>query len=231
MNASGLAKAYDRLTAAKRFALILAAGARGDEPEQALLAGGAGELTLTCADYAPWAQAFDELALLEFIEVAEEAARFHDLWLRAADIDDWECDDEVLSPGRTADQVANPARPAQRHWDLVAAAGYVLRARAEGWQRFCQQRAVPPFALWEGLPGYNRLQAALAPADEKAFGVEEMVRFLNRVRPAGAPEATAAAVMTPASLAAGLEAMFRRRVGWWSGEPAADDADPAGDHP
>jgi hypothetical protein len=35
--------------------------------------------------------------------------------------------------------------------DIALAAGFVLRAKADGWKLFCERLTVPPFALWEGL--------------------------------------------------------------------------------
>jgi hypothetical protein len=50
----------------ERFRLILAAGARGDEAERDRLRHSGERITLRMEDHAPWAHAFDELAMIEF---------------------------------------------------------------------------------------------------------------------------------------------------------------------
>jgi hypothetical protein len=51
-----------------------------------------------------------------------------------------------------------------------------------------QRLTIPPFAFWEGLPAFHRLERALARAEEAAFVSEGFLRWLNDVRPAGQPE-------------------------------------------
>ena len=81
MNATALAKNYGSLTPEERFRLILAAGARGDEAEQARLVATGGRIALSLQDHAPHAHAFGELAvqvyldLLQLPERATEAAQ------------------------------------------------------------------------------------------------------------------------------------------------------------
>src|SRR5262249_54167319 len=88
MNANTVARHYDRLTPEERFRLILAAGARGDDAERDRLAKARGRITLSMQDYAPYAHAFDELALLVYIELLEEAARYFDASIREDDASD-----------------------------------------------------------------------------------------------------------------------------------------------
>src|ERR1700757_4051374 len=76
----------------------------------------------------------------------------------------------------------------QRYLDVAPAAGFVLRMKAEGWKLFCKRLTVPPFALWEGLPGFERLQRALSLSEKAAFEAEGFLRWLNVIRPAGEPE-------------------------------------------
>jgi hypothetical protein len=45
---------------------------------------------------------------------------------------------------------------------------------------------LPPFLLRQELPGFDRLQRALALAKEAAFVPEGMLCWLNAIRPAGA---------------------------------------------
>ena len=220
MNANAIAKNYSRLTPEERFHLILAASGRGDEAERDRLLHARRRITLSMTDHSPYAHAFDELALLTFIELLEEAARYLEFFERA-DVFGDDDDEEEESPDEKAD--AEPAeddardrRAWQRSLDLALAAGYVLRAKADGWKRFCEQLYVPPFLLWEGLPGFDRLQCALTLAEKAAFIPEEMLGWMNAIRPAGEPELTEVP-LTTAGLAAAAEEAFRQRVHWWGG--------------
>jgi hypothetical protein len=58
----------------------------------------------------------------------------------------------------------------------------------------------PSFLLWEGLPGFDRLQRILAVAEEAAFVPEGMVRWLNSIRPEGAPRSFRSPVLTTTRL-------------------------------
>jgi hypothetical protein len=230
MNAAGLAKHYGGLTPEERFRLILAAGARGDDTERERLVSAGGRLTLSMQDHAPYAHAFDELGLLVFIELLEEAGRYSDAFADADDARDicGEDDDgegEGDAPEAEPDTKGNAAdaeddarpRPAwQRSLDLALAAGFVLRTKAEGWKLFCERLNVPPFVLWERLPGFDRLQRALTLAERAAFVPEGFLRWLNRIRPAGAAELTEVPLSVE-GMASTTETLFRNRVEWWSG--------------
>jgi hypothetical protein len=227
MNANAVARHYGSLTPEERFRLILAASGRGDEVERDRLGKAAQRITLSMPEHAPYAHAFDELALLVFLELLEEAARYRDANDRAEDAFDLfgDEDNQAEGDGEGADAEAE-AMPAdrdrssppawQRPLELAYAAGYVLRARADAWQRFCARLTVPPFKLWEGLPGFERLQRALDLAEEAAFAPEGFLRWLNGVRPAGEPELTAVP-LTVEGLAEALAELFAQRVEWWGG--------------
>jgi hypothetical protein len=227
MNASAVARHYGSLTPEERFRLILAAGARGDEAEQDRLVNSARTATFSTSDHAPFARAFDDLATLVFIELLEEAARYHDALdnadedralIDAAEADEEAGDEAAEEPDAKAE--AEPASPSagrrpfwQRSRDLAKAAGYLLRTKAEGWKLFCERLNVPPFALWRLYPGLDRLQRALALAEQAAFDTEGFLRWLNAIWPTGKPERTAVP-LTVEELAAAVEAMFRERVEW-----------------
>jgi hypothetical protein len=225
MNAKAVARHYGSLTPEERFRLILAAGGRGDEAERDRLANAAKRITFSAQDFRPYANAFDELALLVFIELLEEAARYLDA-LHWADEDpdifgDDEDEEAEGEPGPKAD--TGPARegagerPAwRRSLDLALAWGCLLRTKADGWKLFCERLSVPPFLLWDKLPGSDRLRRALALTDKAAFTPEGLVRWLNRARPAGGPERTGIA-MTAEGFADAAAELFRERVGWWGG--------------
>jgi hypothetical protein len=237
MKANALARHYGKLTAEERFRLILAAGARGDKAEAERLVRAGQSITLSMPDHTPYAHAFDELALLVFIELQEEAARYVEAFARADEVhdvfgEDEEADGDEGTEGtgethaeegsdtkadrESAEGDAGERPVWQRHLDLALAAGFVLRTKAEGWELFCERMAVPPLALWEGLPGLDRLQRALKMAEKAAFAPEGFLRWLNAIRPAGEPE-RAEVPLTSEGMAAAAEELFRRRVEWWGG--------------
>src|SRR5438309_11444760 len=78
MKAPPLAKNYKCLTPEERFRLILVASGRGDEAERNQLVRAGDRIHLSMQDHAPYADAFNELAMLMFIELLEEAALYHD---------------------------------------------------------------------------------------------------------------------------------------------------------
>jgi hypothetical protein len=222
----------------ERFRLIVAAAARGDQAERERLTNAGQRITLSMPDHAPHGHAFNELALLIFIELLEEAARYLEAFECADDArDNFVPDDEEEAcreadagggeppegePDAAAD--SEPAgddaghRPAwQRSLDLALAAGFMLRTKADGWKLFCERMSIPPLAGWECLPGFDRLQRALRVAEKAAFVPEGMVRWLNAIRPQGAPEATAESLISAQGSADGLEKLFRESVASWGG--------------
>src|SRR2546428_21654 len=74
MKAPPLAKNYKCLTPEERFRLILAASGRGDEVEKDRLVNAGGRIALSMPDHSPFAHAFNELSLLTFIELLDDAA-------------------------------------------------------------------------------------------------------------------------------------------------------------
>jgi hypothetical protein len=102
--------------------------------------------------------------------------------------------------------------------DLALCAGFLVKAKADGWKRFCERLSIPPFAVWKLLPGFDRLQRALKLAEVDAFDPEELICWLNKVRPKGRPEVQKCHI-TPDWHADQLEAAFRERVKWWGGKP------------
>jgi hypothetical protein len=228
MNANTLAKHYGGLTPEERFRLILAASARGDEAERNRLARAGSRITLSLRDHAPYAEAFDELALLIFIELLVEAARYLEALDWADDAsdglgaEDAEEEGDEAEEESTATADADPPdndggkRPlARRTLDLALAAGFLLKTKAAGWRVFCERLNVPPFAVWERLPGFDRLQRALALAEKGAFAPEDLLRWLNarRAEKAELTEVT----LTVAKVAEATAKMFRERVAWWGG--------------
>jgi hypothetical protein len=228
MNANALARNYAVLTPEERFRLILAANTRGDEAERDRLVSAGGRITLSMPAHAPYAHAFNELATLIFLELLEEAARYLEALDRADFGDDGAKGDGAEVGGEMGDAETEEAAaeveaegngrsPAERSWGLALAAGFMLRTKADGWGLFCQRMSVPPFALWECLPGFDRLRRALALAEEVAFVPEGFLRWLNVIRPAGAPE-LAEVPLTVEGIADATARLFQARAAWWGGE-------------
>jgi hypothetical protein len=224
MNANALARQYDRLTPEERFRLILAAGARGDRAERDRLANAGERITLSMSAHAPYAHAFDDCALLIFIELLEEAARYLDAFDRADDAHDLFADEgaEEEDGGDGAAEEEAPTdedrrrSAGQRALDLALAAGFVLRTKAEGWKLFCQRLNVPAFAVWEGLPGFDRLQRGLALAEQAVFKPEGFLRWWNAIRPTDEPERSEVP-LTVEGMADATVRLFRESVQWWCG--------------
>jgi hypothetical protein len=77
---------------------------------------------------------------------------------------------------------------------------------------------VPAFTIWELLPGYERLEKAIARVDEMktsspvAFLAEHMMGFLRNNRPDGFPEPTEDGLLSAEACADGLGKMLRDGV-------------------
>jgi hypothetical protein len=223
MNVNGISKHYGKLSAEERFRLILAASARGDEIEGDRLRSASRRFTLSMPDHCPYHDAFGLLALLVFIEILEVAAFYGEAIASAGEDDDLsedggeggeqrdmaECESHTGAESRPAHPRTQGRSDWQRAHDIVLAAGFVMRTKLDGWRLFCQRKSIPPFVLWEGLPGFKRLQDARDLAERVAFGPDGMVRWLNLVRREGKPEATLERLMSPESIADKLEVSFR----------------------
>jgi hypothetical protein len=219
MKAAPLAKNYKCLTPEERFRLILAASGRGDDTERDRLAHGGGKITLSLPDHAPYAQAFNDLAFLTFIELLEEAAHYQEAFALTDKFGDDEDEEESEDGSEETDAQVDegPKEPVwSRALDIALAAGYMLRTKANGWKLFCERLNVPPLLIWEIHPGFERVQRALALAEKAAFNAEGFLRWLNRVRPKGAPELTTVPLTAEGVADANAKA-FRHRVEWWGG--------------
>jgi hypothetical protein len=228
MNANLAAKQYEHFTPEERFRLVLAAGARGDKEEQTRLISAGKNIRLSMSDHAPYAQAFDKLALAVFIALLEQAASYLEAFHRADDAnfigtaeteeaDVAEQREEDLGEEADATADADEESAWSRCLDIAFAAGYVLRAKTDGWKLFCERLTIPPFVLWEGMPGFERLQRALRLTEGHdnlpgaAFVADGMLRWLNRIRPEGEPELTRIG-LTAEAVADEAEEMYREWV-------------------
>jgi hypothetical protein len=238
MNAKGIARNYECLTALERFSLILAASGRGDESERERLVRASRTMTMSMPDHSPYARAFTELSYLTFMELVEEATRYRDAFVHGHDTPigsndqaPEEKDPSKSKPSETrekldaslegdsASELVDDYSAGLRSLDLALAAGYVFRTKAEGWKLFCQGLHVPPFLLWEGLPGWERLQQTLSLAEQAAFEPEGFLSWLNRIRPKGKPDLREIPLNVEV-IAKTNEEIFRERVGWWGGTSA-----------
>jgi hypothetical protein len=248
MNTKAIAKNYACLTPEERFRLMLAADARGDEAEQQRLHHAGHRLTLSMSDHAPWAHALDELAAMVFLEILAETAKHQDAFRRWCDAEDVWNDESGAGPSldgredegvggedgeRTQAETDYPgmassnsdeagSRPT-RTWDLYLAQGFVLKTKLAGWKRFCERWSIPPFAVWQLLPGFERLQKAIPLLEDNAFRPapafrpEEMLHWLSQLRSEGEPEPSIEHLLSPERCADDLDQLFRQRVQWWGG--------------
>lgn len=215
MKNNPLNKNYAYLRPRERFRLVLAAGARGDENEVDQLVKSSPKLNLSMPEHAPHSHAFDDVAHILFMELVDEAANYHEYWLQADAAYEHDLlfdppqaeDDEELSPGELL---------SERWMDMALVAGANLNMKINGWKLFCERLTIPPFALWQDLPGWQRLEDALKMAEKAAFTEEGFLRWLNRVRPAGEPEILSFD-RSPETVAAELQQVFEARVKWWGG--------------
>src|SRR5262249_32534891 len=142
-----------------------------DRVEQGRLIAAGRSHSISVQDHAPFALAFQDVEMLVFLDLLEEAAGYFDAF-------------QYTDAGRKEDGVSEGL-------NLALARGYKLKTKAAGWQRFCGRLTVPPFATWEMLPGFDRLRRALKLAESAAVLPEGMLRWVNmELRPEGAPEAT-----------------------------------------
>ncbi len=228
MNTNGLARHYGFLTPAERFRLILAASGRGDDAERDRLVNSCQRINLSMPDHAPYAEALQELAHLIFIELVEEAAVYFDGFHRVDENDEFPATGSARKKGKRKPTSPPDERSGhERLWDLVLGAGYVLRAKADGWRLFCDRQGIDPFVLWSDLPGFDRLQRALELTKEIAFEPEGMVRWLNRVRPADEPEVSKVG-LTAEGIAEETGQLFRNRVAWHSGRARSAGTEKSG---
>ncbi len=220
MNTRTLANHYSQLTAEERFRLIVAASDRGDEAERERLINASKRITFSDVDYAPYGHALQELAILIFLELVEEAAMYRGAFERWSDADTTGIIDGKKRTPATVK--ADTRTHKDRAFGLFLAQGFMLRTKAAGWKLFCERMGISPFGLWQHLPGYERLQREVNIVEGTpdrpgaAYTPKGMLRWLNTVRPSEDPEVTEARIMNAAGFADSLEATFRERVKWWS---------------
>ena len=161
---------------------------------------------------------FWDLALFVFIELLEDAADYLECLQHSTD--DADCIEEAEFGERPEEDSQGEADATDG--DITLGLGYMLRARVDGWKLFCARLTIPPFAVWEKLPGFDRLQRALAAAEGSdglpsvAFTATGMLRWINSVRPKGRPPLTESR-LTAETIARHAEELFREGVAGRSG--------------
>jgi hypothetical protein len=234
MNPETLSKKYRHLTPEERFRLILAASGRGDNVERDRLARASQLIDLRMEDYAPYAHAFDELATFTFLDLFDHVARLFVAIVHAtiptlgeepsimrdapadpvppATVNQAPAVEVVQKPG------ADPCRGKrnEQKMDWVMGEAYVVQALANGWKLFCEEMNVPPFVIWQTLPGFAFLQNALTVADKASGSSQQYLDWLNSIRPKGTP-ALLTVALTAKAVAAFNRSAYRERVQWWGG--------------
>jgi len=119
--------------------LVIAAGARGDELEQARLVRSAPKDCCGRPDYVVLSRALDKLADVYLIHQLDLVGR---IWR-------WKFVDENQAHSRQRKQAGAPPRLP------IPVFCYLLMVYAEGWRRFCAELQIDPDALLAPMPGYH----------------------------------------------------------------------------
>ena len=240
MTTPKLNRLYPNLTAEERVQLIFAAMSREDEVEVSRLMKAATTITRTMPDHAPRSNAFFDLATMIFVDLVECAAVYRDAWertnrrakLRPGKQAQDENEEERVEVEEEGDRTPLPNSSSSREEnrnprgregkrdldtrlvDLALAAGCQLRERGMGWILFCERQGVPPYVLWERMPGYDRLKKTLEMAESIAFTPNGHRRWLNRIRPSGTAKLEIAS-LTAKRIAKETEAIYRKLLTKW----------------
>jgi hypothetical protein len=218
-----LQRHYSELSGEERFRLILAASGRGDTVEKERLSKAAHRIELVTPDHAPASFGFNNLSLMTYIELLdaagfyrevmtmeehEEDLKFEREW--KGRIEEMEDDEEEYVP-----LDVQGLKPDKRSLGMTLAAGCILREKARGWVLFCERIGVPPFLLWDDLPGYDRLKRDMDIAETFAFSREALLRWCNRKEEPG--EQKIKEVISAEQCAVEAELLYRKQVEWWGG--------------
>lgn len=216
MNKHRLNPLYDRIQPQERFRLIYAASARDDMAEYYRLIDAAPRKRVSVPDYFGASRAFDEVSMLIFIELVDDARAYVESRERA---DDFYEDELVrqLEAARLELPIEVPGSPWRRAHDIRRASAYRLHAKAQGWVQCCESMTVPAFRVWELFPGYERLQAGIAMAEQDRFNADEMLAWLNRVRPKDQPPSPSLN-LSIAGFAESVRQLLAVRTAFWNGD-------------
>jgi len=186
MKAPGLTRHYPTLTEAERLALLLAASARGDEPEEHRLLSTAPKVTYRVP------HTFGRLLALH------EVMSYHRMkHLELASLYLW-----TLGMADGADKVS------ERFFAIARKFGYLLTAHAGGWARFREWLGVDTSSLESSLPGAEIIGQAAGLAATIAAAEAGVLEWARRSDPA-------VEIRTAETTAADLRAMYDALVALW----------------
>jgi hypothetical protein len=154
-----LAKHYGALSAAERLALMMAAGARGDDVEHARLADAAPRVDWRVPHTFGRALAF----LGVFSQHRMERLDLVALFFKTSALAD-------TATGKLAERLRG----------AVGLYGYLVRVHADGWARFCAREHLDPTVCESLAPGSETLEHAAREADVVGFTVDEARAYLRR---------------------------------------------------
>jgi hypothetical protein len=137
MNTTALSRQYDKLTPRERFALLVAAAARGDDTERTRLLLAAPPRQYTVSDHHGVVESFTWLSDYHFTALLDLAACYLEAFAE-------------VRRSRTKDDEGD--------FEYVLALGYLFQTYLRGWRRFCADLHVDPEHLWQQRPGYSTVQ-------------------------------------------------------------------------
>jgi hypothetical protein len=196
MKTDCLAKLYDRLTPRERLPLIVAASARGDEPDRARLVASAPTYLCRVPDYYGLAEGLRSLALLHVARMLDLAARY------------WHASGMLAQEDDFRGRVGKAERA--RRLDAERIFAYLLTVNADGWRRFCSEMRIDGRLLLNELPGYETLTRAEEVARLMAFTPEEATAWARQANGASAE------VLTCNAMVASLREFLDRQAERWA---------------
>jgi hypothetical protein len=226
VNTKTLANCYSQLSAEERFRLIMAAHERGDEAEAKRLKNASKRITFSTLDYAPYAQAFLELAHLILPALVNDATAFDNAFEQWRDADTSGLIDAIIKGTPLTAERTRTIKDRVRDdhfFHLWLAHGFKLRTSAAGWKLFCDRLGISPFGLWHDMPGFEQLQRALKTAEGTpdvpgaAFSPKNMARWMDSIRPARDQEVTEDDLISAEWFANRFHATFRGSVRRYGG--------------
>jgi hypothetical protein len=175
-------------------------------------------------DHSPVNFAFNNLALLTYIELMDNARFYHDLMTMHEHEEElkfereWKGRREDMEDEDEEEYVpldVEGLKPEKRTLGMTLAAGCILREKANGWVLFCERIGVPLYHLWEVLPGFERLKRDLKLAETLSFSRDGLLHWCNQKRKPGEREIKQ--VISAETCANESEGMYREQVEWWGG--------------
>jgi hypothetical protein len=181
MNLDHLTKLYDQLTPRERLPLIIAAGVRGDQAEQARLGASAPTERYQAPDYYRLAKALQEAVYLHLLTLLDLAAPFWRAWGL------WNA--FGLPTPEDARWRKRHRRKAEAEGSLGWRAHGICRyyaarfvAHVEGWKRFCSELHIDPEVPLHFKIGWETILCTEEFARCVAFTPEEAAKFV-RIEP------------------------------------------------